>query len=81
MSWSTETEFDVTKRLLKRAKQYDRQFQTASELLSVAVKGAMPWAASVVRGRHVPVSVLETLCAQLLTIVLASEADDSEPRQ
>ena len=81
MSWSTETEFDVTKRLLKRAKQYDRQFQTAPELPKPPKASRLSRQQRAVRGQHVPVSVLETLCAQLLTIVLASEADDSEPQQ
>lgn len=61
----------------KNAQALMGQHKTSAQLLNVAVKGAMPWAAPLAMNGAVPhLSQIEQLAAQLAAIIMASEPQE-----
>lgn len=68
---------DLIKRLEANARQIEKSYERANDILNDAVKEAMPWAGQLaMQGRVPTLDRIERLATQLVAILLASE-----PRQ
>lgn len=69
-------------RIEKNAQALMEQYKTSAQLLNVAVKGAMPWAAPLAMNGVIPhLSQIEQLATQLIAIVMASEPKEAIPQE
>lgn len=68
---------DLIKRIEANARQIEKSYERANDILNDAVKEAMPWAGQLaMQGRVPTLDRIERLATQLVAILLASE-----PRQ
>lgn len=64
----------LMERLETNARQIEKQYARANDILNDAVKEAMPWAGQLaMQGRVPPVDRIERLATQLIAILIASE--------
>lgn len=65
---------DLIKRLEANARQIEKSYERANDILNDAVKEAMPWAGQLaMQGRVPTLDRIERLATQLVAILLASE--------
>lgn len=64
----------LIERLEANARQIEKQYARANDILNDAVKEAMPWAGQLaMQGRVPPIDRIERLATQLIAILIASE--------
>lgn len=64
-------------RIIENAKQMNRDYERANQILNDAVKEAMPWAMPLAMNGTVPsISKIERLATQLMAILVATYPED-----